>query len=89
MSSWIKTKKELEKQKIYEDADDDLNATFPLPANTKTTGWANKTRRTEVHGKMSNSGKGNGGAMGYRLPSLCCVKEVATNSFTAGGVTKY
>lgn len=80
---------ELEKQKIYEDADYYLNTTFPLPLNTKTAGWANKTRRKEVHGKMSNSGRGNGGTMGYRLPSLCGVKEVATNLFTAGGVTKY
>ena len=54
-----------------------------------TAGWANKSRRKKVPDKISNSGKGSGGIMGYRLPGLYCVKEVATNSFTAGGVTKY
>ena len=78
---------ELEKQKAAEDAGDDLNTTFHCHF-PKTAGWNDKTRRTEVRGKMPNSGKGSGGVMGYRLPGLCCVKEVATNSLTTGGVKK-
>ena len=38
---------------------------------------------------MPNLGKGSGDTMGYRLPGLCCVKEVVTSSLTAGGVKKY
>ena len=41
-----------------------------------------------MHGKMPDSGKGSRRIMGDRLPGLCCVKEVATNSLTVGGAKK-
>ena len=51
--------------------------------------WADKSGRTEEHNKMPNSGKGCRGIMEFRPLGLCCVKEVARNSFTAGGVQKW
>ena len=59
-----------------------------LPPDAKTAARTDKTCGTEVRGKMPHSGKGSGGAMGYRFPGLCCVKEVVTNSPTPGGVKK-
>ena len=82
---------ELEKQKAAEDAGDDLN-TFPCHLTSRQQAGLldklDKNRRTEVRGKMPNSGKGSGGVMGYRLPGLCCDKTVATDSLTAGGFKK-
>ena len=77
---------EVEKPKTAEVAGDGLSTTFPY--HLKTAGWTDKTRGTEVHGKMPNSGKGGRGTMGYMIPGLCCVKDVTTNLLTVGGVKK-
>ena len=41
-----------------------------------------------MKGKMPDSGKTSRSIVEYRLPGLCCVKEVATNSLTVGGAKK-
>ena len=61
---------------------------FPCHLRPRQQVGLKKNCRMEVRGKMPDSGKGSSGIMGYRLPGLCCVKEVATNSLTAGGVKK-
>ena len=74
---------ELEKRKATEDANEhDVS----LPLNAKTAGWPDKTCGTEVHSEMHNSGEGSRGIVGYGLPGLCSVKEMATNSPSLRGI---